>query len=79
MSLTLNSKERNLDTHLDPKEWNKLIKKKDKHIIYTRKYFEFDVGTFKKSVNHDVDNFRDFHKYLNKIKKDKAVTMYETG
>ena len=40
MSLTLNSKERNLDTHLDPKEWNKLIQKKDTHIIDTRKPFE---------------------------------------
>ena len=79
MSLTLNSKERNLDTHLDPKEWNKLIKKKDTHIIDTRKPFEFDVGTFKKSVNPDVDNFRDFPKYLNKLKKDKPVAMFCTG
>jgi UPF0176 protein len=47
MNLTLNSKERNLDTHLNPKEWNELIKKKDTHIIDTRKPFEFDVGTFK--------------------------------
>ncbi len=58
MNLTINSKERNLDTHLDPKEWNVLIKKKDTHIIDTRKPFEFDVGTFKKSVNPDVNNFR---------------------
>ena len=79
MSLTLNSKERNLDTHLNPKEWNKLIKKKDTHIIDTRKPFEFDVGTFKKSVNPDVDNFRDFPKYLNKLKKDKPVAMFCTG
>jgi len=28
MNLTLNSKERNLDTHLDPKKWNELIQKK---------------------------------------------------
>ncbi len=28
MNLTLNSKERNLDTHLNPKEWNELIKQK---------------------------------------------------
>ena len=48
MNLTLNSKERNLDTHLDPNEWNELIKKKDTYIIDTRKPFEFDVGTFKK-------------------------------
>ena len=79
MSLTLNSKERNLDTHLDPKEWNELIKKKDTHIIDTRKPFEFDVGTFKKSVNPDVNNFRDFPKYLNKLKKDKPVAMFCTG
>ena len=28
MNLTLNSKERNLETHLNPKEWNELIKQK---------------------------------------------------
>ena len=79
MSLTLNSKERNLETHLNPKEWNELLKKKDTHIIDTRKPFEFDVGTFKKSVNPDVNNFRDFPKYLNKLKKDKPVAMFCTG
>ena len=79
MNLTLNSKERNLGTHLDPKEWNKLIKKKDTHIIDTRKPFEYDVGTFKKSVNPNVNNFRDFPKYLNKLKKNKSVAMFCTG
>ena len=79
MNLTLNSKERNLDTHLNPKKWNELIKKKDTHIIDTRKPFEFDIGTFKKSVNPDVNNFRDFPKYLNKLKKDKPVAMFCTG
>ena len=79
MNLTLNLKERNLDTHLNPKEWNRLIQKKDTHIIDTRKPFEFDVGTFKKSVNPDVDNFRNFPKYLNKLKKDKPVAMFCTG
>ena len=79
MNLTLNSKDKNLDTHLDPKEWNDLIKNKDTHIIDTRKPFEFDVGTFKKSVNPDVNNFRDFPKYLNKLKKDKPVAMFCTG
>ena len=79
MNLTLNSKERNLETHLDPKEWNKLIKKKDTHIIDTRKPFEYKVGTFKKSVNPNVTNFRDFPKYLNRLKKNKAVAMFCTG
>ena len=79
MNLILNSKERNLDSHLDPNEWNELIKKKDTHILDTRKPFEFNVGTFKKSVNPDINNFRDFPKYLNKLKKDKPVAMFCTG
>ena len=79
MNLNLNSKERNLETHLNPNEWNKLIKKKDTHIIDTRKPFEYDVGTFKKSVNPNVKNFRDFPKYLNKLEKDKPVAMFCTG
>ena len=79
MNLILNSNERNFHTHLDPNEWNQLIKKKDTHIIDTRKPFEFNVGTFKKSVNPDVNNFRDFPKYLNKLKKDKPVAMFCTG
>ncbi len=79
MNLTLNSRERNIKYHLDPKEWNKLIKDKDTHIIDTRKPFEYKVGTFKKSVNPNVDNFRDFPKYLNKLKKNKPVAMFCTG
>ena len=79
MNLTLNSKDRNIKTHLDPKEWNKLIKNKDTHIIDTRKPFEYRVGTFKKSVNPNINNFRDFPKYLNKLKKNKPVAMFCTG
>ena len=79
MNFTLNPNERNIETHLDPKKWNDLIKKKDTHIIDTRKSFEYDVGTFKKSINPDIDNFRDFPKYLNKLNKKKPVAMFCTG
>ena len=79
MNLTLNPKERNLNTHLNPKEWNKLIKKKDTHIIDTRKPFEYEVGTFIKSINPNINNFRDFPKYLKKLKKNKPIAMFCTG
>ena len=79
MNLILNSVERNTKSHLDPKEWNELIKDKDTHIIDTRKPFEYKVGTFKKSVNPNINNFRDFPKYLNKLKKNKPVAMFCTG
>ena len=79
MNLTINPKERNMKYHLDPKDWNKLIKNKETHIIDTRKPFEYKVGTFKRSVNPNVTNFRDFPKYLNKLKKNKPVAMFCTG
>ena len=79
MNLTINPKERNMKTHLEPKDWNKLIKNKDTHIIDTRKPFEYKVGTFKRSVNPNVTNFRDFPKYLNKLKKNNPVAMFCTG
>ena len=79
MNLTINSKDRNIQNHLEPKDWNKLIKNKDTHIIDTRKPFEYKVGTFKKSVNPNVTNFRDFPKYLNKLDKNRPVAMFCTG
>ena len=79
MNLILNSVERNTKSHLDPKEWNELIKDKDTHIIDTRKPFEYKVGTFKKSVNPNINNFRDFPKYLNKLQKNNPVAMFCTG
>ena len=79
MNLIIDSKERNMKTHLDPKDWNRLIKNKDTHIIDTRKPFEYEIGTFKRSVNPNVTNFRDFPKYLNKLKKNKPVAMFCTG
>ena len=79
MNLIINPKERNIKSHLDPKDWNKLIKNKETHIIDTRKPFEYKVGTFKRSVNPNVTNFRDFPKYLNKLKKNKPVAMFCTG
>ena len=79
MNLTINSNDRNMKTHLKPKDWNKLIKNKDTHIIDTRKPFEYKVGTFKRSVNPNVTNFRDFPKYLNKLKRNRPVAMFCTG
>ncbi|WP_440670573.1 oxygen-dependent tRNA uridine(34) hydroxylase TrhO [Candidatus Pelagibacter sp. HIMB1483] len=79
MNLIINPKERNIKSHLDPKDWNELIKNKETYIIDTRKPFEYKVGTFKRSVNPNITNFRDFPKYLNKLKKNKPVAMFCTG
>ena len=67
------------DNHVDPKKWNKLIFDKETLVLDSRKPFEYEVGTFKKSVNPDVDNFREFPKYLNKLDKKKPIAMFCTG
>jgi len=78
MGLTLTPKNKKIN-HVDPKKWNKLINDKETLVLDSRKPFEYKVGTFKKSVNPDVDNFREFPKYLNKLKKTKPIAMFCTG
>ncbi|MBD1157419.1 rhodanese-related sulfurtransferase [Pelagibacterales bacterium SAG-MED20] len=77
MGFTLTSKKK--INYIDPKKWNKLINDKKTLVLDSRKPFEFKVGTFKKSVNPDIDNFREFPKYLNKLKKTKPIAMFCTG
>ena len=78
MGFNLTSKNKNIN-HIDPKKWNKLINNKETLVLDSRKPFEFDVGTFKRSVNPDINNFREFPKYLNKLKKNKNIAMFCTG
>ena len=70
---------RKLDNHLEPLKWNKLIKNKNTFLIDARKPFEYNVGTFKGSINPKVDNFREFPKYLKKLDKKKDIAMFCTG
>jgi UPF0176 protein len=78
MGLTLTSKNKKVD-HVDPKNWNELINDKETLVLDSRKPFEYKVGTFKRSVNPDVDNFREFPKYLKKLNKKKPIAMFCTG
>jgi len=78
MGFTLSSKNKK-DNHVDPKKWNKLIADEETLVLDSRKPFEYEVGTFKKSVNPDVVNFREFPKYLNKLDKKKTIAMFCTG
>ncbi len=71
------SKRRN--RYLSGNSWNKLIVKKETLLIDVRKPFEYNVGTFKNAMNPNIQNFRDFPKFLNKIEKTKPVAMFCTG
>ena len=65
--------------HITPQKWNNLIKKKETKLIDVRKPFEYNVGTFKNSINPNIENFRDFPKFLKKFNKNDKIAMFCTG
>ena len=77
--LNLNKKNKKKNIYIKPDKWNELIKKKNTILIDVRKPFEYNVGTFRGASNPNVNNFRDFPKYLNKVKKSQPVAMFCTG
>ena len=64
---------------IEPKDWNKFILKKETVLIDTRKNFEFKVGTFRGSINPELNNFRDFPRYFKTLKKNQKIGMFCTG
>ena len=79
LGLKINPKNKKLNRYVSGKSWNKLISNKETLVIDARKPFEYEVGTFKNSINPNIQNFRDFPKYLKKVDKAKAVAMFCTG
>ena len=79
LGLKINLNNKKLNRYISGKLWNKLISNKETLVIDARKPFEYDVGTFKNSINPNIQNFRDFPKYLKKIDKTKPVAMFCTG
>tara|TARA_B100001013_G_C24596733_1_gene437106 strand:- start:266 stop:1168 length:903 start_codon:yes stop_codon:yes gene_type:complete len=70
---------KNLDNYVAPKNWNKLLKEKNVKIIDVRKPFEYKVGTFKGSINPNIENYRNFPEYLSKVGKNNKIAMFCTG
>jgi UPF0176 protein len=69
---------------VSPEEWRKLIAEEDVVVIDNRNSFEFRLGKFKSAVDPQVDNFRDFPKYIEANAPTwqaagKRVAMYCTG
>ena len=79
MNLKISKRIKKKNSHIEPIKWNKLIKNSKTFLLDARKPFENKVGSFKKSVNPDINNFRDFPKYLKKLKKDQPIAMFCTG
>ena len=70
---------RKTKNHLEPSKWNKFISNKKTILIDVRKPFEYKVGTFKGSINPEINNFREFPHYLKKLDKKQTIAMFCTG
>ncbi len=79
MDLKISKRIKKKNSHIEPKNWNKLISNKNTFLLDARKPFENKVGSFKKSFNPNINNFRDFPKYLKELKKDQPIAMFCTG
>ncbi|MBI29518.1 MAG: hypothetical protein CFH21_00852 [Alphaproteobacteria bacterium MarineAlpha5_Bin11] len=74
--------EKNTAKFVSPENWNKLIQKKDIHIIDVRNDYESKMGTFSNSKKTNTKNFNEFKRYikenLTNYKYDK-IAMFCTG
>ena len=70
---------KNKKNYLSPRKWDQFLKVKGAKIIDTRKPFEYEIGTFKGSINPNTKNFRDFKNYLMGLKKNEPIGMFCTG
>ena len=70
---------RNLKNHVEPEKWNKLINNNNTFLVDARKPFEYKVGTFKRAINPQVNNFKEFPNYLQNLNKNKNIAMFCTG
>jgi len=66
---------------IHPKNWDKIIKDKNTTLIDIRNNFEIKIGKFKNAINPNTESFRDFPKFVRKlkIKKNSKIAMYCTG
>jgi len=79
IGLKLNINQKSKSKYVNPSSWNKLILRKNIMLVDLRKPFEYKVGTFKGAINPQIDSFRKFPEYFNKLKKNKDIAMFCTG
>lgn len=67
---------------IDPEKWDTFINQEDVLVLDTRNDYEYRIGHFDKATDPNIENFREFKKYIEKNKKllkEKKVAIYCTG
>lgn len=69
--------------HVNAREFNELVEKKDAIVVDMRNHYESEIGHFENAITPDVDTFRDsldiIEDELSEHKEDKKLVMYCTG
>jgi UPF0176 protein len=69
-------------THVDPRDWNRLIKGKDVVVLDTRNDYEFLNGSFLNAINPKTEKFSELPDFIKKdldIDPETPIAMYCTG
>lgn len=73
---------RRVGTYVEAEAWNALISDPEVILIDTRNTYEYDIGTFRGSVNPRTTSFREFPRFVKENldpRKHKKVAMHCTG
>jgi UPF0176 protein len=68
--------------HLSPSEWNEVLKHDPEAIVIdTRNWYEYQIGTFERAINPNIQKFTEFPEWFEKqgIKKDQKILIFCTG
>lgn len=68
--------------HLNAREVNELLDRKDTIVVDMRNHYESEVGYFEGAIRPEVENFRELLPVVEEIledKKDREIVMYCTG
>jgi UPF0176 protein len=67
--------------HLNPAQWNEMLKQEDVAVLDTRNAYEVALGKFKGAIDPGIDAFHELPAAIQKgiVPKDKKVLMYCTG
>jgi len=67
--------------HLSPSDWNAYMSREDVVVIDTRNTYETKIGKFKKALDLEIEEFRDFSEKLKSLDTDreKPHLIYCTG
>jgi UPF0176 protein len=69
-------------THVDPVEWNEVIRRDDVFVLDTRNDYEYKTGTFTRAVNPETEKFSDLPAFVEENldpERHRAIAMFCTG